>query len=48
MKGAWPIKCQALGGRHYRYNYVDQNFDHYSCEYTFADGTKDVSRMAVA
>ncbi len=40
MKGAWPIKCQALGGRHYRENYVDQNFDSYSCEYTFADGAK--------
>jgi predicted dehydrogenase len=40
MKGAWPIKAQALGGRHYRYNYVDQNFDSYSVEYTFADGAK--------
>jgi len=40
MKGAWPIKCQAIGGRHYRYDYVDQNFDHYSCEYTFEDGAK--------
>lgn len=40
MKGAWPIKCQSVGGRHYRENYVDQNFDHYACEYTFADGAK--------
>jgi hypothetical protein len=40
MKNAWPVKAQALGGRHYRYNYVDQNFDSYSVEYTFADGTK--------
>ncbi len=40
MKGAWPVKAQALGGRHYRYNYVDQNFDSYSVEYTFADGAK--------
>jgi predicted dehydrogenase len=40
MKGAWPIKAQALGGRHYRGNSVDQNFDNYSVEYTFADGTK--------
>lgn len=39
MKNAWPIKAQALGGRHYRGNYVDQNFDNYSVEYTFADGT---------
>jgi predicted dehydrogenase len=45
MKNAWPIKAQALGGRHYRRNadgklYVDQNFDSYSVEYTFADGAK--------
>ncbi len=40
MKGAWPIKCQALGGRTFRGNYIDQNFDSYACEYTFADGTK--------
>jgi hypothetical protein len=34
-----------VGGRHYRQSpegqtYVDQNFDSYSVEYTFADGTK--------
>ena len=40
MKNAWPIKAQALGGRHYRGEYVDQNFDNYSVEYTFDDGTK--------
>jgi predicted dehydrogenase len=40
MKDAWPVKAQAVGGRHYRGNYVDQNFDSYSVEYTFADGTK--------
>ena len=40
MKGSWPVKAQALGGRHYRGNSVDQNFDNYSVEYTFADGTK--------
>ena len=45
MKNAWPVKAQALGGRHYRTNaegvtMVDQNFDTYSVEYTFADGTK--------
>ena len=40
MKNAWPVKAQALGGRHYRGNYVDQNFDTYSVEYTFADETK--------
>src|SRR5437899_5428974 len=43
MKNAWPIKAQALGGRHYRHDpdgklYIDQNFDSYSVEYTFPDG----------
>jgi hypothetical protein len=45
MKNAWPVKAQALGGRHYKTNpegepYVDQNFDTYNVEYTFADGGK--------
>ena len=45
MKNDWPVKAQALGGRHYKFNssgepYVDQNFDTYSVEYTFPDGTK--------
>ncbi len=40
MKGAWPVKCHAIGGRHYRGNNVDQNFDSYSVEYTFEDGAK--------
>jgi len=45
MKNAWPVKAQALGGRHYRQSpegvtYVDQNFDSYSAEYTYPDGTK--------
>jgi predicted dehydrogenase len=45
MKNAWPVKAQALGGRHYKTNpdgelYVDQNFDTYNVEYTFADGAK--------
>ncbi len=40
MKGSWPVKAQAIGGRHYRNDYVDQNFDSYSVEYTFADGAK--------
>ena len=40
MKGAWPVKAAALGGRHYRGNNVDQNFDTYSVEYTYPDGTK--------
>ncbi len=40
MKNDWPVSAKALGGRHYRGNMVDQNFDTYSVEYTFADGTK--------
>jgi predicted dehydrogenase len=40
MKNAWPVKAQGVGGRHYRDNKVDQNFDSYSVEYTFADGSK--------
>ena len=40
MKDAWPIKAQASGGRHYRNDCVDQNFDTYSIEYTFEDGAK--------
>ncbi|MGD0901023.1 MAG: Gfo/Idh/MocA family oxidoreductase [Thermoguttaceae bacterium] len=40
MKNAWPVQAQALGGRHYRGDYIDQNFDTYSVEYTFADGTR--------
>ncbi|NQT13010.1 MAG: Gfo/Idh/MocA family oxidoreductase [Planctomycetes bacterium] len=40
MKGSWPVKSHATGGRHYRGDSLDQNFDNYSVEYTFADGTK--------
>jgi predicted dehydrogenase len=40
MKDAWPVRAQGSGGRLYRGNSLDQNFDHYSIEYTFADGTK--------
>jgi predicted dehydrogenase len=40
MKNGWPINAKASGGRHYRGNYIDQNFDTYSVEYTFADGAK--------
>src|SRR5262249_44384842 len=40
MKDAWPVEAKSSGGRHYRGNYVDQNFDTYSTEYTFADGSK--------
>jgi len=45
MKDAWPIKAQALGGRHYRHTrggalLVDQNFDSYVVEYIFEDGAR--------
>ncbi len=40
MKDAWPIRAEGLGARCYRGQCVDQNFDTYSIEYTFADGTK--------
>jgi len=40
MKGAWPEKAHALGGRHYPGDYVDQNLDTYGVEYTYPDGTK--------
>lgn len=40
MKNKWPVRAHALGGRHYRGDYIDQNFDTYSVEYTFDDGTK--------
>jgi predicted dehydrogenase len=40
MKNAWPVKAQALGGRHYRGDHIDQNFDVYAVEYTFDDGAK--------
>ena len=40
MKNSWPVKAQASGGRNYRGDYVDQNFDSYSVEYSFDDGAK--------
>lgn len=40
MKDSWPVEAKGNGGRHYREDYVDQNFDTYSVEYTFDDGTK--------
>ncbi len=40
MKDGWPVKAQAIGGRHYRGNNIDQNFDSYGVEYTFDDGAK--------
>lgn len=40
MKDEWPVEVKGYGGRHYRQDYVDQNFDTYTMEYTFADGAK--------
>ena len=40
MKGAWPVEAMAIGGRHYRGNSLDQNFDVYSVQYTYPDGTR--------
>jgi predicted dehydrogenase len=45
MKDGWPVKAQALGGRHYRQTddgkpSIDQNFDVYSVEYVFDDGAR--------
>lgn len=39
MKDAWPVSAKGFGGRHFRGTNIDQNFDTYSTEYTFADGT---------
>ncbi len=40
MKDEWPVDVKGYGGRHYRGDNIDQNFDVYTMEYTFADGTK--------
>jgi predicted dehydrogenase len=40
MKDAWPVKAKGSGARCYRENYIDQNFDNYSVEYSFDDGAK--------
>ncbi|MHC4399852.1 MAG: Gfo/Idh/MocA family protein [Planctomycetota bacterium] len=40
MKGAWPVKAHATGGRHDRGDSLDQNLDNYAVEYTYPDGTK--------
>ena len=37
-KNAWPVSAQGFGGRCYRE--AGSQFDHYTVEYTFADGTK--------
>ena len=37
-KGAWPVSAQGMGGR--CYSECGNLFDHYTVEYTFADGAK--------
>jgi predicted dehydrogenase len=37
-KGSWPVKAQGMGGRCYAQ--AGNLFDHYTVEYTFADGAK--------
>jgi len=38
-KNAWPVSVQGMGGRQVRQE-PDQLFDHYTAEYSFADGTR--------
>lgn len=40
MKGAWPVEAHAVGGRHYRGDSLDQNFDTYAVQYVYPDGTR--------
>ncbi len=40
MKNAFPTAARGSGGRHFRGDYVDQNFDSYSVEYIFEDGIR--------
>jgi predicted dehydrogenase len=40
MKDGWPVSAKGSGGRCYRGDCIDQNFDSYSVEYTFGDGAK--------
>ncbi len=37
-KGAWPVTAQGMGGR--CYEQAGNQFDHFSVEFTFADGAK--------
>ena len=37
-KGSWPVSAQGFGGR--CYEQAGNQFDHYTVDYTFADGTK--------
>ena len=38
-------QVSSQGGRHYRGDKIDQNFDNYTVEYTFPDETKLISTV---
>jgi predicted dehydrogenase len=40
IKGAWPVEAHGMGGRHYRGDSLDQNFDTYSVQFVYPDGTR--------
>jgi predicted dehydrogenase len=50
IKNSFPVEAKAVGGRHHKtverngehLEAVDQNFDSYGVEYTFADGAKAI------
>lgn len=40
MKNAWPVEAHGIGGRHYRGDSLDQNFDTYSVQFVYPDGSR--------
>jgi predicted dehydrogenase len=41
LKGAYPVRCQGLGGRQVRVApEYGEIYDHFACEYEYADGTR--------
>lgn len=41
LKGAYPVRCQGLGGRQVRIApEYGEIYDHFACEYEYADGTR--------
>lgn len=40
MKNAWPVEAHGVGGRHYRGDSFDQNFDTYSVQFVYPDGSR--------
>jgi predicted dehydrogenase len=43
LKNDWPVSVQGIGGRQVRED-ADQLFDHYTAEYTFADGSRMIAQ----